>query len=215
MLQVSAGAIFRSDGRVLLCQRGYGDCAGLWEFPGGKREPGEDACACLEREIREELIRATRRKRWNEMLLFQQESELLLDATLDMDGEAVAERIEKIHEEYASTIQYNNENSLSSVLALAYLSAMQYYFKPVRELPTGRGFADFVFIPKPEYKSDYPALVVELKWNKSAVSALQQIKDRKYPDSIQDYTGDILLVGINYSKKDKKHECVIKAYKKK
>lgn len=152
-------------------------------------------------EIRQELIRATRRKRWNEMLLFQQESELLLDATLDMDGEAVAERIEKIHEEYASTIQYNNENSLSSVLALAYLSAMQYYFKPVRELPTGRGFADFVFIPKPEYKSDYPALVVELKWNKSAVSALQQIKDRKYPDSIQDYTGDILLVGINYSKK--------------
>ena len=149
------------------------------------------------------------------MLLFQQKSELLLDATLDMDGEAVAERIEKIHEEYASTIQYNNENSLSSVLALAYLSAMQYYFKPVRELPTGRGFADFVFIPKPEYKSDYPALVVELKWNKSAVSALQQIKDRKYPDSIQDYTGDILLVGINYSKKDKKHECVIKAYKKK
>ena len=149
------------------------------------------------------------------MELFQQESELLLDATLDMDGEAVAERIEKIHEEYASTIQYNNENSLSSVLALAYLSAMQYYFKPVRELPTGRGFADFVFIPKPEYKSDYPALVVELKWNKSAVSALQQIKDRKYPDSIQDYTGDILLVGINYSKKDKKHECVIKAYKKK
>ena len=75
------------------------------------------------------------------MLLFQQESELLLDATLDKDGEAVAERIEKIHEEYASAIQYNNENSLSSVLALAYLSAMQYYFKPVRELPTGRGFA--------------------------------------------------------------------------
>lgn len=149
------------------------------------------------------------------MLLFQQESELLLDATLDKDGEAVAERIEKIHEEYASAIQYNNENSLSSVLALAYLSAMQYYFKPVRELPTGRGFADFVFIPKPEYKNDYPALVVELKWNKSAVSALQQIKDRKYPDSIQDYTGDILLVGINYSKKDKKHECVIEAYKKK
>lgn len=148
------------------------------------------------------------------MLLFQQESELLLDATLDKDGEAVAERIEKIHEEYASAIQYNNENSLSSVLALAYLSAMQYYFKPVRELPTGRGFADFVFIPKPEYKNDYPALVVELKWNKSAVSALQQIKDRKYPDSIQDYTGDILLVGINYSKKDKKHECVIEAYKK-
>ena len=97
---------------------------------------------------------------------------------------------------------------------MEYLSAMQYYFKPVRELPTGRGFADFVFIPKPEYKNDYPALVVELKWNKSAESALQQVKDRRYPDSIQNYMGDILLVGINYNKKDKKHECVIETIQK-
>ena len=92
-------------------------------------------------EIRQELIRATKRKEWNEMLKFQQESEDLLDATLDMDGEIVAAQIEKIHEEYVSAIQYNNENSLSSVLALAYLSAMQYYFKPVREFPTGRGLS--------------------------------------------------------------------------
>ena len=166
-------------------------------------------------EIRQELIRATKRKEWNEMLKFQQESEDLLDATLDMDGEIVAAQIEKIHEEYVSAIQYNNENSLSSVLALAYLSAMQYYFKPVREFPTGRGFADFVFIPKTEYRNDYPALVVELKWNKSAVSALQQIKDKKYPDSIQNYAGNVLLVGINYSKKEKKHACVIEEYLKK
>lgn len=165
-------------------------------------------------EIRQELIRATKRKEWNEMLKFQQESEDLLDATLEMEGETVATQIEKIHDEYVSAIQYNNENSLSSVLALAYLSAMQYYFKPVRELPTGRGFADFVFIPKPEYKNDYPALVIELKWNKSAESALQQIKDKKYPDSIKSYAGDVLLVGINYSKKEKKHECVIEKYLK-
>ncbi len=90
------------------------------------------------------------------MVTFWQESETLLDATLDMDNKKVASQIEKIHDEYISAIQYNNENSLSSVLAVAYLSAMQYYFKPVRELPTGRGFADFVFIPKPEYKADYP-----------------------------------------------------------
>ena len=77
-----------------------------------------------------------------------------------MDGEAVAEMIEKIHIEYASMIEYNDENSLSSVLAIAYLSAMQYYFKPIRELPTGRGFADFVFLSKKEYSQDYPALIV-------------------------------------------------------
>lgn len=165
-------------------------------------------------EIRQELITAVESESWNEMLIFQQTSEEILNATLDMDTEEVADQIEKIHSEYASVIQYNDENSLSSVLAIAYLSAMQYYFKPIRELPTGRGFADFVFLPKPEYRNDYPTLVVELKWNKSAKSALQQIKDRKYPASIEQYTGDILLVGINYDKKTKKHECVIEQYEK-
>ena len=114
-------------------------------------------------EIRQELTMAVESKRWNEMITFQQESERLLDATLDMDGAAVAAQIEKIHHEYTSVIQYHNENSLNSVLTIAYLSAMQYYFKPIRELPTGRGFADFVFVPKPEYRNDYPALIVELK----------------------------------------------------
>ena len=165
-------------------------------------------------EIRQELIRATKRKEWNEMLKFQQESEDLLDATLDMDGEIVAAQIEKIHEEYVSAIQYNNENSLSSVLTIGYLSTIQYYFKPVRELPTGRGFADFVYIPKPEYRSDYPALIVELKWNQKAQTALQQIKEKQYPDSVLDYTGDILLVGINYDKKTKEHQCLIEKYEK-
>ena len=160
-------------------------------------------------EIRQELTLAVESKHWNEMLLFQQESEKLLDATLDMDGDAVATQVEKIYDDYVSAIQYNNENSLSSVLAIAYLSAMQYYFKPVRELPTGRGFADFVFVPKPEYRNDYPALVVKLKWNQTAETAMQQIKEKKYPDSLRGYTGNLLLVAINYDKKTKKHQCLI------
>ena len=163
-------------------------------------------------EIREELIRATKRKKWNELLAFQQKSSVLLDATLDMDTETVAKNIEKIHSEYTSVIRYNDENSLSSVLTIAYLSAMQYYFKPLRELASGRGFADFVFIPKPEYRQSYPALVVELKWNQNAQTAIQQIKDKNYPETVQEYTGEILLVGINYDKKTKKHSCVIEKY---
>ena len=165
-------------------------------------------------EIRQELTTAVESRKWNEMITFQQESEHLLEATLDMDEEAVEEGIEKIHTEYVSNIQYNNENSLSSVLAIAYLSSMEYYFKPVRELPTGRGFADFVYIPKPEYRSDYPALIVELKWNQKAQTALQQIKEKQYTDSVLDYTGDILLVGINYDKKTKEHQCLIEKYEK-
>ena len=98
-------------------------------------------------EIRQELILATKRKKWNELIVFQKESEQLLKDTIQMNGNAVAKEIEKIHREYTSVIQYHNENSLSCVLTIAYLSSIQYYFKPIRELPTGRGFSDFVFLP--------------------------------------------------------------------
>ena len=165
-------------------------------------------------EIRQELLAATKKTKWNELQEFEYQSEQLLEATLDREETLVADYIEQIHMEYASAIQYHNENSLSSVLKIAYLSAMKYYFKPIRELPTGRGFSDFVFIPKEEYRVDYPALVVELKWNKSAHTELQQIKDKKYPESLLQYTGNILLVGINYDKKSKAHECVIEEYKR-
>lgn len=165
-------------------------------------------------EIRQELIKATKRKKWDELVAFQRESVELLDATLDMDCKLVENTIEKIHMEYVSMIQYNDENSLSSVLAIGYLSAMQYYFKPIRELPSGRGFADFVFIPKLEYAMDYPALIVELKWNKNVETAIEQIRTKKYPASIEQYTGEILLVGINYDKKTKKHQCKIEKYNK-
>lgn len=165
-------------------------------------------------EIRQELITAVRSSNWDELIAFQQESRKLLAATLSMDEKQVAAEIDKIHSEYTSAIRYNDENSLSSTITIAYLGAMQYYFKPVRELPTGHGFADFVFIPKPEYKSTYPALVVELKWNQDTTTALQQIKDKKYPESILDYTGEILLVGINYDKTSKEHQCRIEKYEK-
>ena len=165
-------------------------------------------------EIRREFLTAVTSNRWNELLTFQQESAELLDATLAMDENAVAAGIGKIHEEYTSVIQYNNENSLSSVLSIAYLSSMQYYFKPIREFPAGRGFADFVFIPKPEFQNYYPALVVELKWDKSVRAALDQIRDRKYPESVACYAGELLLVGINYNEKTKEHECRIEKYEK-
>ena len=143
-------------------------------------------------EIRSELIDAVEDTQWNEFEELRYQSDELLRATLDRDCAAVAETIEEIHSGYASAIAYNNENSLSSVLSIAYLGAMRYYFKPIRELPTGRGFADLVFLPKREYP-DIPALIVELKWNQSAETAIQQ---------------------INYSKKSKEHTCIIEKFNK-
>ena len=119
----------------------------------------------------------------------REKSRDLLNATLDMDSTAVAENIEKIHMDYTSMIQYNDENSLSSVLTIAYLSAMKYYFKPIRELPTGRGFADFVFVPKHEYVNIYPALLVELKWNQSANGDYSRLKKENIQVLWESYTG--------------------------
>lgn len=81
-------------------------------------------------------------------------------------------------------------------------------------MPTGRGFADFVYIPKQECAAQYPALVIELKWNQNAYAAIDQILDRQYPESIKPYAGEIILVGINYDKKSKEHQCQIQQYKK-
>ena len=160
-------------------------------------------------EIRFEFAMTTKLNKWTDLQQFQLESRQLLNDVFDEDTEAVAETVEKIHNQYTSVIQYNDENSLSSVLCIAFLATLEYYFKPIREFPTGRGFADFVYIPKTEYKGDYPALLVELKWNKNAESAIEQIKEKKYPMSLQNFSEDILLIGINYDKKSKQHQCVI------
>ncbi len=162
-------------------------------------------------EIRSEFVKATKRRKWNELTELQIKSEELVKATLDMDCEFVADAIERFHSEYSSVIMYHNEISLSSVLSIAYLSAMQYYFKPVRELPTGRGFADLVFLPKKEY-SHLPVLLIELKWDVSAKTAIRQIKEKKYIESIPSYSSNILLVGISYQKKNKTHRCVIERF---
>lgn len=163
-------------------------------------------------EIRIEFEEALEETKWNELTELQKQSERLLEATLDMEGDVVAEGIEKIHSQFTSAIQYHDENSLSSVLTIAYLSAMRYYFIPVREMSAGRGFADYVFIPKPEYVGRMPALVIELKWNKDAETALRQIKEKQYTQAVEHYTGEILLVGVNYDRKSRKHQCLIEKY---
>ena len=111
-----------------------------------------------------------------------------------------------------SHLQYNDENALSYTISLALYTARNYY-TIYRELAGGKGFADLVFLPKKKFQ-DKPALVVELKWNQSASTALQQIREKKYPEALTAYTGKILLVGINYDKKSKKHECEIEEYGK-
>ena len=94
------------------------------------------------------------------------------------------------------------------MLCITYLGALQYYFKPIREMPTGQGFADLVFIPKKEFP-DVPAMILELKWNQAAETALRQIKEKKYVSILYSYLLNVLLVGIIYDMKSKYHDFII------
>lgn len=156
------------------------------------------------KEIMQEFVTTTASGSWNEIIKSIKKSDTLLQATWDREEDKVAEYIEVAHFE-TSHLQYNDENALSYVVSLAYYSARQYY-TVIRELPSGKGFADLAFLPK---NNDKPGIIVELKWDKTAETAISQIKQKKYTGVLSDFLGVIFLVGINYSKKTRKHECII------
>lgn len=158
-------------------------------------------------EIRDEFRKLLKgrnvNRKWTELLSC---SEKLLEDTMAGNGAAVAKAIEQIRgTEYAPTF-YNNEQALRYVIKFAYIAAIDQYLK-VEELPSGKGIADVVYLPK--RKSLLPAMVVELKWDKSSGGAIGQIKDRNYPAVLEDYGGEIVLVGIGYDSRTKAHTCEI------
>ncbi|MCQ2444723.1 MAG: ATP-binding protein [Mailhella sp.] len=146
---------------------------------------------------------------WKEIAASISRCEDILWATIDGNAEQVAELLELAHRTYASQIKSNDENSLSCAVPMAYFTAPAYY-SVVREMPAGTGFADFALIPRRE-AGDMPAMVIELKWNHSAETAIDQIKDRRYAGALAGYAKEVLLVGISYDRdsKDKKHSCII------
>lgn len=160
-------------------------------------------------EIRGEFRNAIVGEHWKDIVDALEQSDRLLAATWNGDCETVAGILDAVHSENTSILAYNDENSLSCVISLAYYSAIKTYTK-IRELPTGKGFADIVYLPKKH--SDKPAMLIELKYNKSAEGAIAQIKEKNYVESLKEYHGNLLLVGINYDKTSKKHECAIEKW---
>lgn len=143
---------------------------------------------------------------WKEIAESISKCDELLDETIDGNAERVAELIELAHETYTSILKYNDENVLSCVLTMAYFTAPAYY-NVIREMPSGKGFADFVFLPRAN-AGNRPAMIIELKYNQSAETALKQIKEKRYQGALSGYQGKILLVGINYDS-EKHHTCMI------
>ena len=148
---------------------------------------------------------------WEPLAKTIQSSKALLNATIAGNEQAVARAIDIAHDEHTSILAYNDENSLACVLTIAYIWARNEYVIH-REYATGKGYADLIMIPRRNVSK--PAIVIELKFNHSADTALDQIKRKDYPAKLAEYTGDILLVGINYDKETKLHTCKIERYSK-
>ena len=166
----------------------------------------EDECYVPNREVAGEMVNAVKETKWGNIAETLQQSKRLLQATLNGDAEAVAHGVDSAHDENTSILSYNDENSLACVLSIAYYYARNDYVIH-RELPTGKGFADLVLIPRKNV--DSPAIVLELKCNKDADTAIDQIKRKNYPAKVLEYTDNLLLVGINYDRQTKQHKCHI------
>ena len=131
----------------------------------------------------------------------------LLKDIWSLNNDAVAKVLDEAHQDHTSILTYNDENSLSCVISLSLVLSTTDTYNVIRELPTGKGYADLVYLPKKGV--DKPALLIELKYDKSAQSAITQIKEKNYLQFFKDYKGEVLLVGINYSKDTKTHQCII------
>ena len=163
-------------------------------------------CYVPNKEVADEFLNAVEDTSWSRLVDAITASQNLLDATIMGNEQIVARAIDTAHDENTSILAYNDENSLACVLTVAYIWARNEYVIH-REYATGKGYADLVMIPRRNVSK--PALVIELKFNHSADTAIDQIKQKNYPAQIAEYTGDILLVGISYDKESKQHTCRI------
>ena len=158
-------------------------------------------------EVKEAYQSALANGSWSEISKSISICEELIFATIRGEAEKVAELLELSHETYTSILKYNDENALSCAITMAYFTAPAYY-TVIRELPTGKGFADIALIPRAD-SGNKPAMIIELKYDKTADTAIKQIKEKRYAGKLKGYGEEVLLVGVNYDKESKKYECMI------
>ena len=168
-------------------------------------------CRIPNKEIKEEWEKALgRAANFEKIVEMINESDRLLYYTQRGDAERVAAALGEAQLAVSNPKNYNNEASLQAAIRLAYFTATSKY-TIIQELTTGYGFADMGFIPLD--KKD-PAMIIELKYNHDADTAIKQIKNKNYPAVFENYLDNLLLIGVNYDKETKIHECVIEKYQK-
>lgn len=133
------------------------------------------------------------------------QSRALLTATLSCENQKVAQLLENVHDDMNEFKEYNNEHTLKCVIHLAYYAALDKY-EMKYEIPAGKGYADCIMIPR---QKGLPGIILELKYDKSPEQAIEQIRSKNYMNALRSKASEVLLVGINYDKKSKRHQCLI------
>ena len=176
-------------------------------------DENEKTCRIPNREVRQEWFFAVETEPEYEVTnkIIESSKQLLKD-TIKGDAQAVAASLDESHIHVSANRSYNNEDVLQSAIYLSFIYALNDY-TCVREMTAGKGFSDVTYIPIHPSK-ERPAMIIELKKNSSADSAIDQIKEKKYFDSLSHYRGNLLFVGINYDEKEKTHTCTIERFEK-
>ena len=164
-------------------------------------------------EILDEFKTSTESEEWIDTFKSFKKSQELLKATWNCDEEKVASILEWFHD-FAENKTYNSEAALSYAIQMAYYAGQKFY-TTIQELDSGKGYVDLVYLPSPK-NADKPALLIELKYNKSVDTAANQIRNKEYMQKLEHYKGNILLVSVNYDKEAdvnsseyKHHTCMI------
>ncbi len=185
----------RDDALTLLVHLGY-LCYDIGT--GRARVPNE--------EVRGELRSAAEASRHPRLARVMRDSMQLVEDVLAGDEEAVAAAIGRAHDAACAPIHYNGEQALRAVVKAALVAATDDW-TCVDELPSGRGYADVAYLPR--RGSDMPALLVELKWDQPVRAAVDQMRERDYPQVLRGLGVPILLVAVTYDAKTKEHSCRI------
>ena len=164
-------------------------------------------------ELLDEFKNSTDSSEWVDTFASFKKSQRLLKATWECREESVAELLEWFHDT-AENKTYNSEAALSYAVQMAYYAAQKYY-TTIQEMDSGKGYTDIVYLPSPRYP-DKPALLIELKYNRTTETAADQIRARYYPQNLAHYKDNLLLVSINYDREAantsaefKRHSCRI------
>lgn len=157
------------------------------------------------KEVRIEFSKTIKKMSWATVPKLLKQSKDLLTAVLNQEEAKVADMLEVVHDGMQEFKEYNNENTLKCVIHLAFYAALEEYALNFEE-KTGKGYADCILHPK---RLGNPGIILELKYNGNVEEAIDQIKNRDYPSVLKNKVNRVYLVGINYKKDKKKHECRI------